>query len=246
MPFKIRRNVLHGILNGIDYSRWNPETDPTLAANYSATDLTGKTICKDALQTAAGFDADPAVPLLGIITRLVPQKGINRLIDSIDQLMAAGVQLIILGTGDPIYEQACREWAEKYPKQVCAWIEFSFEKAHQIEAGLDLFLMPSEFEPCGQNQMYSMRYGTLPLVHGVGGLEDSVIDADLPNGTGFKFHEDTSEAFFQCIERALKLFKNKRKWTAVMKRAMKQDFSVVHMARDYIALYEKLISESEH
>ena len=235
-----RSNVLHGILNGIDYSRWNPQTDPDIPANYSAADLSGKAESKHALQQDAGFDVDPKVPLLGIITRLVPQKGIDLLVEAIESLVKTGAQLIILGTGDARYEEACREWAGRWPTQVCSWIEFSSEKAHQIEAGVDLFLMPSEFEPCGQNQLYSMRYGTIPLVHGVGGLEDSVIDYAEKAGTGFKFHDYTATAFLQCLERALAVFKNRARWVPLMKRAMKQDFSVVHMAKDYIALYESL------
>ncbi len=240
-----RSKVLHGILNGIDYSRWNPDTDPYIAARYSAADLSGKAECKRSLQEAAGFETDPKVPLLGMITRLVTQKGIDLLAGAIDRIIASGAQLVILGTGDVAHEQTCREWAERWPKQVCSWIEFSREKAHQIEAGADLFLMPSEFEPCGQNQLYSMRYGTLPLVHGVGGLEDSVVDAAEKGGTGFKFHEDSSDAFFHCLERALKVFPNSGKWKALMKRAMKQDFSVVHMAKDYIALYEKIVRQND-
>jgi starch synthase len=242
---RARSAVLHGILNGIDYSRWNPETDPYIAANYSGSDLSGKAACKRALQLAAGFDPDPKVAMLGVITRLTHQKGIDLLADTIERIVGSGVQLVILGTGDAGHEQACREWTERWPDQVCAWIEFSNEKAHQIEAGVDIFLMPSEFEPCGQNQLYSMRYGTLPLVHAVGGLEDSVVDAAEKGGTGFKFHEDSAEAFFQCLERALKVFPDTGKWTALMKRAMKQDFSVVHMARDYIALYESIIAGHE-
>ncbi len=240
-----RSTMLHGILNGIDYARWNPEIDSCLAANYSVADLSGKADCKRALQIAAGFNPDPKVPLLGIITRLVPQKGIDLLVDAMDRLVGTGAQLVILGTGDACYEQACCEWAEHWPEQVCSWIEFSHEKAHQIEAGADIFLMPSEFEPCGQNQLYSMRYGTLPLVHAVGGLEDSIIDAAEKGGTGFKFHDYTADTFYQSLERALKIFSSKEKWKPLMKRAMKQDFSVVHMAKDYIALYESMVSDHE-
>jgi len=237
-----RSAVLHGILNGIDYSRWNPGTDPDIPARYSAADLSGKATCKRALQEAAGFSPDPKVPLLGVITRLVPQKGIDLLVGTIESIVASGAQLVVLGTGADRYEQACREWAERWPGQVCSWIEFSHAKAHRIEAGADLFLMPSEFEPCGQNQLFSMRYGTIPVVHGVGGLEDSVVDHAQKGGTGFKFHDYAPEAFFGCLERALTVYQNGVRWKALMKRAMKQDFSVVHMAKDYIALYESLIS----
>jgi starch synthase len=240
-----RNKVLHGILNGIDYTRWNPETDAYLPANYSADDLTGKAKCKQVLQEKAGFVPDPAVPLLGVITRLVPQKGIDLLVGAIEHIIETGAQVVLLGTGDEHYEKNCREWAECWPDQMCSWIEFSTEKAHQIEAAVDIFLMPSEFEPCGQNQLYSMRYGTLPLVHSVGGLADTVIDADEKGGTGFKFNGYTPDLFFSCVERALKLFRNSQKWTAMMQRAMKQDFSVVHMGRDYIALYESILSGNE-
>ena len=237
-----RRNVLYGILNGIDYGRWNPATDPYLPAHYSLDDLSGKAICKKDLQRAAGFKPNDKVPLLGVITRLVPQKGIDILAGAIEDIVATGAQLVILGTGDSRYENACREWAARWPGQVCAWIEFSSPLAHQIEAGADLFLMPSEFEPCGQNQMYSMRYGTIPLVHGVGGLEDSVIDHAEPGGTGFKYHGHSPDVFVKCLRRALDAYADRKQWTALMKRAMKEDFSVVHMAKQYIELYEAILA----
>lgn len=240
-----RQSVLHGILNGIDYSRWNPKTDPYIAANYSIDDLSGKARCKHALQEAAGLPFSPKIPLLGVITRLVPQKGIDILAGAIEQIIGSGAQVVILGTGDGHYEEACLEWSRKWPDQVCSWIEFSSEKAHQIEAGADMFLMPSEFEPCGQNQLYSMRYGTVPVVHGVGGLEDSVIDFSEKTGTGFKFYGHTASSFFKCLERAFDAYADARRWKALMKRAMKQDFSMIHMARDYIALYEKIITGNE-
>ena len=240
-----RRKVLHGILNGVDYTRWNPATDPYIAANYSIEDLTGKARCKQALQQSVGFSTDEKIPLLGIITRLVPQKGIDLLVATIGHIVESGAQVILLGTGDERYEAACIDWARRWPKQVCARIEFSSVKAHQIEAGADIFLMPSEFEPCGQNQLYSMRYGTIPLVHAIGGLEDSVIDYDEPNGTGFKFYGHTAADFMQCLHRALEVFRHRKQWQALMKRAMAQDFSVVHMAKDYTALYEKIVSGNE-
>jgi starch synthase len=240
-----RRSVLHGILNGIDYTRWNPSTDPYIPTNYSCADLSGKAECKRLLQESAGFRADPEIPLLGVITRLDTQKGIDLLVESIGQIVARGAQLLILGTGDDRYETACREWAQRWPEQVCAWIEFSSEKAHRIEAGADMFLMPSEFEPCGQNQLYSMRYGTIPVVHGIGGLEDSVVDYAEKGGAGFKFYGHTPSDFLACLDRALEIYSSPKKWKPLMKRAMKQDFSVVHMAREYMALYEKIISGNE-
>jgi len=237
-----RQSVLHGILNGIDYKRWDPSTDQYLPAHFSMDDLSGKAICKKDLQKAAGFKADPKVPLLGMITRLVPQKGIDIIAGAIEDIIASGAQLIILGTGDGRYEEACLEWAQRWPKQVCSWIEFSNALAHQIEAGSDIFLMPSEFEPCGQNQMYSMRYGTVPLVHGVGGLEDSVIDYATKGGTGFKFYGHTPDIFMECLQRALDTYGHRDKWTALMKRIMKKDFSVMHMAKEYLELYQAILS----
>jgi starch synthase len=237
-----RRNVLHGILNGIDYSRWNPEIDPYIPAHYSADDLAGKAICKRTLQKAAGFNVDPKTPLLGMITRLVPQKGIDVLAGAIEQIVESGAQLVLLGTGDRRYEEMLHEWSQRWPKQVCAWIEFSNELAHQIEAGVDMFLMPSEFEPCGQNQLYSMRYGTIPLVHGVGGLEDSVVDYAETGGTGFKFYGHRSEEFVDCLNRALSVYADSKAWKRLIKCAMKKDFSVVHMARQYIKLYDAILS----
>jgi starch synthase len=240
-----RQSVLHGILNGIDYSRWDPARDQYLVQHYTAADLSGKSKCKAELQKACGFKVDPKVPMLGIVTRLVPQKGIDLLAGTIERVVAGGIQLVVLGTGDERYEKACLEWAARWPGQVCSWIEFSQEKAHRIEAGIDMFLMPSEFEPCGQNQLISMRYGTIPLVHAVGGLQDSVVDYAEKGGTGFKFTEYTADAFFHCIERASKVFADSKRWKPLMKRAMKQDFSVIHMAKDYIKLYKNIIDGNE-
>ena len=236
-----RRNVLHGILNGVDYTRWNPAIDQYLPAHYSVNDLSGKAVCKTALQQMAGFDPDAKVPLLGMITRLVPQKGIDVLAGAIERIVETGAQLVFLGTGDSRLENALRQWAERWPKQVCAWIEFSQPLAHQIEAGCDLFLMPSEFEPCGQNQLYSMRYGSIPVVHAIGGLDDSVVDYEEKGGTGFKFYGHTPDALADCLERALKVYADEQAWTLLSKHAMQQDFSVVHMAREYISLYEAIL-----
>ncbi|MEN8256054.1 MAG: glycosyltransferase, partial [Verrucomicrobiota bacterium] len=181
----------------------------------------------------------------GIITRLAAQKGIDLLVGAIEGIVGSGAQLVILGTGDARYEQICLEMEERWPDQICTWIEFSHEKAHWIEAGADIFLMPSEFEPCGQSQLVSMRYGTIPVVRGVGGLEDSVVDYAQKGSTGFKFRDYTPEAFSECLKRVLDVFKSGARWKPLMKRAMKQDFSVAHMARDYTALYESLISHEK-
>ena len=240
-----RASKLSGILNGIDYSRWNPQTDRYIAKNYSEKDLSGKADCKKSLQKLAGFKPNPQTPLLGMISRLVPQKGIDLLSASIERIVQTGAQVVLVGTGDRHYERALKEWENRWPEQVHAWIEFSSAKAHQIEAGCDLFLMPSAFEPCGQNQLYSMRYGTIPIVHNVGGLADTVTDASEPDGTGFKFYEYNADLFFSAIQRALDLYTTPRRWNHLMKRAMQQDFSVRHMARDYLALYQKILHSTD-
>lgn len=239
-----RSYVLHGILNGIDYSRWNPETDIHTAAHYSASDISGKAKCKAFLQRAAGWTVDETRPLLGMVTRLNVQKGIDLLMDSIEGIAETGAQLIVLGTGDAHYEQACREWADRWPDQVCSWIEFSQAKAHQIEAGADVFLMPSEFEPCGQNQLYSMRYGTLPLVHAVGGLKDTVLDASQPNGCGFVFESFNRESLLDCLHRALETYANQSVWNQLVQHAMVQNYSGERMAGCYLALYHTILSDA--
>lgn len=237
-----RRRVLHGILNGIDYNRWNPQTDPHIAANYSVTDLAGKAECKRFLQEEAGLKLNPKVPLMGMITRLAPQKGIDIIAGAIEHIVESGAELVILGSGDTVYENMCREWMQRWPDKVRVWIEFSSARAHQIEAGADLFLMPSQFEPCGQNQLFSMRYGTLPLVHGVGGLEDTVVDAEDKGACGFKFYGFNPANFSATLDRALTLYSsNPDAWKRLIQTAMQKDFSGLKMADDYIALYQSLL-----
>ena len=238
-----RADVLRGILNGIDYDAWNPATDPALPANYCVDDLSGKAECKRALLAEAGLDPDESAPLLGTISRLVPQKGIDLLIEAADRLVEAGARLVLLGTGDARYERALRELAARRPDRIAAWIEYDADKAHRIEAGADLFPMPSEFEPCGQNQLYSMRYGTLPVVRAVGGLADTVIDADLPGGNGFVFRDYDAEAFLQCVLRAMERLRDKRRRNPLVRRAMKQNFSVERMADEYANLYEEVVAK---
>ncbi|MCF7848933.1 MAG: glycogen synthase GlgA [Kiritimatiellales bacterium] len=238
-----RKELLRGITNGVDYEIWNPATDPYLCRNYSMANLKGKQECKRFLQAAAGLEEDPDTPLLGMITRLTHQKGIDLVAESIEWIVASGAQLIILGTGDAYHEAKCREWQQRWPDCVGVWIEFSQELAHQIEAGVDLFLMPSQFEPCGQNQLYSLKYGTIPVVHAVGGLEDTIVDADEPGGYGFKFAGYTADRFFQCLERALNLFPKTGKWRKLVRHAMKQDFSNEHMGVQYLEFYESVLAE---
>jgi len=234
-------NRLHGILNGIDYARWNPSTDPAIPANYSAQDLSNKVRCKQALQAATGLPSSPRTPLLGIVTRLDAQKGVDLLLEILDQIATADLQFILLGSGDPHYETAFREKALRHPDHLAVWIEYSDAKARQIMAGADLFLMPSAFEPCGQSQLCSMCYATPPIVHAVGGLADSVIDASKPNGTGFVFQDYSATALFETITRAVCFYHDSTRWLPLLQSAMKADFSVDKMAKNYCALYESLV-----
>jgi len=242
---KERQGSLLGILNGIDTDEWDPETDPTLPQNFSADDLSGKRICKEALCDRVGFNNKTrGYPLLGMIGRLATQKGFDLLEEILPDLMDLPVNLIILGTGDAAIEENIRQMAKLYPGRLQLARQFDEEMAHLIEAGADIFLMPSRYEPCGLNQMYSLRYGTVPVVHATGGLDDSVVDVlDHPDsGTGFKFYEYKPEAFLEAIKSALGLFKEAHRWTEIQKRAMVQDFSCDRSASQYIEVYAKALA----
>lgn len=238
-----RQQDLSGILNGVDYAQWSPEVDRALPANYSASDLAGKARCKAELQKELGLAVDASAPLSAAIGRLVHQKGYDLLADAVPGLVSRGLQLALLGHGDPALEQRFREVAARFPTQVSVSLRFDEGLAHRIEAGADLFLMPSRFEPCGLNQLYSLRYGTLPLVHAVGGLADSVRDATPAGGPagqegwGFRFDEESAEAMLAAVDRALGLWKDASAWQATVRRAMAQDFSWDRAAESYEALY---------
>jgi starch synthase len=236
-----RRAHLHGILNGIDVSEWDPSRDPHLPAHYTARDLGGKEACKAALQRELGLRVRPDVPLAAMVSRLVDQKGIDLLVAALPDLLVREVQLAILGTGSSAYEEAFARAAARHPGQVAARLGFDEALAHRIEAGADLFLMPSRFEPCGLNQMYSLRYGTVPVVRAIGGLEDTVEDYDGWNrGTGFKFGEYTPQALLLAVRRALDAYRDRRAWRGLVLRGMAQDFSWDRSARAYEALYTAL------
>jgi starch synthase len=236
-----RRDVLHGILNGIDVQEWDPARDPHLPAHYSARDLAGKVACKASLQRELGLPVRPDVPLVGMVSRLADQKGVDLVVASLPQLLLREAQLAVLGTGSHAYEEAFRRAAAAHPSRIAARIGFDEGLAHRIEAGADLFLMPSRYEPCGLNQMYSLRYGTVPVVRAVGGLEDTVEDFDGWNrGTGFKFREYAPAALLLAVRRALDAFRDARAWRALVLRGMAQDFSWDRSARGYEALYASL------
>ena len=232
-----------GILNGVDYSEWNPAVDPFIATRYNENDLSGKRICKDKLQGSLGLPVKSAMPVFGIISRLTSQKGFDLVQKIFDQMMERELQLVLLGSGEPRYENFFADAAARFPEKFAVRTGFDEVLAHQIEAGADIFLMPSLYEPCGLNQMFSLKYGTIPIVRKVGGLKDTVIDysAEGGVGTGFVFDTYDPQALWDSIERALRLFADKRSWTELMHRAMRMDFSWDRSAQAYNNLYEEFL-----
>ncbi len=242
-----REKFFRGILNGLDLELWNPAKDTRIAKTYSATNLEGKKICKETLQKSCGFEVNPEIPLFGMVTRLAEQKGLELVSEILNDLIAKGAQFVILGDGDAVYRTVFRNIAARHPKNAAAFIGFDTVRAHEIYAGSDFFLMPSSFEPCGLGQMISMRYGTLPVVRRVGGLADTVIDADLhpEKGNGFVFVEQKPEKLFGAVKHALKAFKDKPRLTALRKMAMKADFSWEKNAEKYAQLYRDVLGAKE-
>jgi starch synthase len=240
-----RAESLSGTLNGVDYRIWDPAHDPHIAQRYNADDLSGKAVCKAALRAAFGVSGAPEAPLFGLVGRLTEQKGVDLLPAALEGAFDAGASLVILGSGEPSMEQLLQAWASRHPSRVGVRVEFDEALAHAVEAGADIFLMPSRFEPSGLNQMYSQRYGTPPIVHAVGGLADTVIDADvrtLTDGTatGFMFREPAAAAFADAIERASALYARPDAWRALQRAGMAQDFSWTRSAARYIDLYNSL------
>ncbi len=230
-----RSEVLTGILNGADYSQWDPRTDPYIAAHYSPENLEGKRACKADLLTEFGLSPNLERPLIGIISRFAGQKGFDLIEEIAPLLLDQDVALAALGTGDPKYERFFLELAAAYPDRVGVRIAFDEGLAHKIEAGADMFLMPSLYEPCGLNQIYSLRYGTVPVVRATGGLDDT-IDED----TGFKFHDYTGAALLEAVRAALDAYQDREQWTRMMLAGMRKDFSWNASAVEYSALYRRL------
>ncbi|MDP1594749.1 MAG: glycogen synthase GlgA [Gallionella sp.] len=243
---RVRSEDITGILNGIDTDEWNPETDKHLPGHFSPTRMTGKAICKQALQNRMGLEVNPDVPLLGVVSRLTHQKGLDLLLEIAPRLMELPVQLVILGSGEPEMQQSALELSQRYPGKIAAMIGFDEGLSHQIEAGIDMFVMPSRFEPCGLNQFYSQRYGTPPIVHNTGGLADSVVDCTpetLKAGTasGFVFSGMTTENLFVTIQRAVALYRDQRNWKMLRKNCMTKDFSWKSSAKSYREVYLKVL-----
>ena len=240
-----REDTLSGIINGIDLDQWNPETDETITQQYNSTTLDQKQLNKSSLQQRASLPVDQDVAVIGLIGRLVEQKGIDLVIDCLPDLATMPVQFILLGSGDKSYEMRLMNIAHLYPDKISITLGYDEQLAHLIEAGADIFLMPSRFEPCGLNQMYSLRYGTIPIVRKTGGLADSVVDS-IPetikekSATGIVFNEPTAGALLEAVKRTLLLFDNKKTWKTIQQSAMSQDLSWQHSAKQYLKLYEKI------
>jgi len=239
-----RKDDLYGILNGADYDVWNPETDKHIPYHYTANDLTGKYLNKKYLLDHFGMKPDESVPLIGIVSRMVLQKGFDIFSDSLNQLMNLNAQWIILGSGEDRFESLFRLLSNQLPDKVGAHIGYNNELSHLIEAGADMFLMPSRYEPCGLNQIYSLKYGTVPIVRKTGGLADTVKDWDEQNhygfkdGNGFSFHDYSGLALFKSVERAVNTFNHNNTWKKIQTNGMKSDYSWTRSAEKYIELYK--------
>lgn len=240
----LRKDDLYGILNGVDYSIWNPETDRHLPYHYSESDPGGKLKNKKFLLEHFNLLFDENIPLIGIVSRMVLQKGYDILADALPALMQLNAQWIILGSGEDRYESMFRSLQKKYPDRVAVYIGFNNELSHLIEAGADIFLMPSRYEPCGLNQIYSLKYGTVPVVRKTGGLADTVHDWDewrsygQDTGNGFSFNDYSGFALSTTVNRAISYFHNKTIWKKIQQNGMKADFSWTRSAEKYMELYK--------
>lgn len=241
-----RRSDVVGILNGIDMSEWDPGADPALAAPFSSADPSGKAACRTDLARRLGLSSDGG-PILAMVTRLAHQKGIDLLLDILPELMLLDVRVVVLGTGDAVYEAALRDWAAKQPERVAAVIGFDDGLAHQVMAGADLFVMPSRYEPCGLSQMYAMRYGTVPICHQTGGLADTVVDYTpraVRDGraTGFLFHPCAADSLLRAILLALAVHRDASAWRRLVATDMRSDFGWERSASQYVEVYERALA----
>ena len=246
------RAKLSGIVNGVDYDQWDPAVDPHLAAHYTADTLpTGKPVCKADLQKRFRLPVDPKVPVLGVVARLVSQKGIDLVLSAAPGLLELGCQIVVLGEGDPEYHSQLKGFQSRHPDQVGLFLGFDEGLAHVVEAGSDLFLMPSRYEPCGLNQIYSLKYGTPPVVRATGGLADTIVNATEENlaagtATGFAFDDYTPDALLNTVKWALTLLRDRpADFAQVCRTAMAQDWSWDRSAEAYEALYRKVIADGQ-
>jgi starch synthase len=240
---RARQNDLFGILNGVDYDEWNPATDRYIASPYSISDLSGKEECKRDLLRAFGLPEEIDRPVIGCISRLSNQKGFDLILPIANHMLDRGVNFVLLGSGEETYERAFQALRDSRRSQVGVYLGFSNELAHKIEAGADMFLMPSRFEPCGLNQMYSLKYGTVPIVRAAGGLDDTIenFDSATLRGTGFKFLGYDPARLLSKIQEALTVYDEPDQWRALMLNGMRADFSWDASARHYVELYQRLV-----
>jgi len=241
-----RKDDLYGIINGIDIKVWNPEKDKHLPKKYNIKNIEQKVVNKQALAEKFGFEFNEDIPIIGLISRLYDSKGIDLVQKILPELLHMDIQMIVLGTGDKEYHTFFDQMARKYPKKFAAYLGFNDDLAHLIEGGADIFLMPSRYEPCGLNQMYSLAYGTIPVVRETGGLADTVKRYSEKNkeGTGFVFKEYDAKEFFAEIKRAIKVYHDKESWNKIIRSAMKEDFSWHSSAKKYIDLYKTILNEN--
>ncbi len=240
-----RRASLHGILNGADYRLWDPAHDPHLPARYSLQKMAGKKSCKGTLIKEMGLDLSlKGRPLLGMVSRLDKQKGLDLLMAAFDNILSLDCMLVVLGSGDEQIQEALQRATQRYPGRVGVKIGFDEALAHRITAGADIFLVPSQYEPCGLTQLYALKYGTVPVVRSTGGLEDTIVafDPRTGEGNGFKFHRYEPEAFLLSIREAVESYQNSKTWSNIRANGMRADFSWERSARAYLALYESVIA----
>ena len=234
-----RADRLQGILNGVDYDAWNPTSDRLIPANYSPEDLKGKEACKKGLLEKMGV-VQPVLdrPVIGIVSRFATQKGFDLIAGVVEELMAMDLYIVALGTGEPEYEDLFRSLTAKYPDKFLVKVAYDNTLAHLIEAGADMFLMPSRYEPCGLNQIYSLKYGTVPVVRATGGLDDTIEPFNGKTGTGFKFADYTPEALLAVTRKAVEYYRQPKAWRALMLNGMKKDFSWPSSAKQYVKVYQ--------
>ena len=238
-----RAATVTGILNGVDYDEWSPQTDKFIAARYSPQDLSGKRKCKEDLLAAYGMaNADLRLPVIGIVSRFAAQKGFDLIAQIMDRLAREEMIVVALGAGDKQYEEMFQRLNKQFPQRIAVKVAYDNAIAHKIEAGSDMFLMPSKYEPCGLNQIYSLKYGTVPIVRATGGLDDTIEpwDARTGKGTGFKFTEYNGEALLLTIKQALQAFRDPHSWEILMRNGMNKDFSWSASAKEYVRIYDRV------
>ena len=238
-----RASTVTGILNGVDYDEWSPEKDKYITARYSPQDLGAKAKCKQDLLAAFGMTAaNPNLPVLGIVSRFVAQKGFDLIAQIMDRLAREEMIVVGIGSGDKVYEEMFMRLGRQFPHKIAVKIAYDNALAHEIEAGSDMFLMPSKYEPCGLNQIYSLKYGTVPIVRATGGLDDTIEpwDARTSKGTGFKFTDYKGEALLLTIKEALRAYRDQTSWQTLMRNGMSRDFSWNASAKEYVRVYERV------